>query len=452
MFLLPPVKNGFLHKNDFWTFKFDNGKLFRGIGENVCWESRTFDDSKVDDKYYVNQKYTYDYFLSSLSKNGANFFRTWMCTWNLPLEWGQVENTNRYTNSNEYFNPSGIKRMDELVAMADSLGMYFMLTLDFPGTLSGKGYWLKSPYNKANGGPALNPQEFFTSSMARSRYKNKLRYIIARWGYSTSIAAFEFFNEIDHVVFGPGDSVVIPHPIITQWHDDMGMYLKNTDPYGHMVTTSVSHRDIMGLNQSAYIDFNQKHIYKHTDKVMGTIKTYSEEYNKPYVIGECGYEWDWNLDFSKIATECDYDYKRALWYGLFCQTPILPMSWWWEFFDQRGMTSYFRGVRQISDQMLASGNGSFEYMDIDAGHLEAYSVKCGNNIYVYLLNNTKSELRPDLKLSIKFNNNTYKLQSFDPVSLDYKGLGTVNATNKELDLKNISLEPKKEMILIFTKL
>jgi hypothetical protein len=29
--------NGFLHRNDFWTFKFDSGKLFRGIGENIGW-------------------------------------------------------------------------------------------------------------------------------------------------------------------------------------------------------------------------------------------------------------------------------------------------------------------------------------------------------------------------------------------------------------------------------
>ena len=32
-------KPGFLHKNDLWTFKFDDGSLFRGIGENIGWES-----------------------------------------------------------------------------------------------------------------------------------------------------------------------------------------------------------------------------------------------------------------------------------------------------------------------------------------------------------------------------------------------------------------------------
>ncbi|RZK22112.1 MAG: DUF5060 domain-containing protein, partial [Hymenobacter sp.] len=73
-------KPGFLHKNDQYTFRFDNGQLFRGIGENVGWEARSFE----------NQKFTYDYLLPTLAKSGANFFRTWMCYWNLPLEWQKV--------------------------------------------------------------------------------------------------------------------------------------------------------------------------------------------------------------------------------------------------------------------------------------------------------------------------------------------------------------------------
>jgi hypothetical protein len=40
-------KDGFLHLNNNWTFKFDSGKLFRGIGENIGWESRSFERSKI---------------------------------------------------------------------------------------------------------------------------------------------------------------------------------------------------------------------------------------------------------------------------------------------------------------------------------------------------------------------------------------------------------------------
>src|SRR6187402_425274 len=44
--VLPSDKDGILHPGDFWTFRFDSGKPFRGIGENVGWESRSFEKEK----------------------------------------------------------------------------------------------------------------------------------------------------------------------------------------------------------------------------------------------------------------------------------------------------------------------------------------------------------------------------------------------------------------------
>jgi hypothetical protein len=41
----------------------------------------------------------------------------------------------------------------------------------------------------------------------------------------------------------------------------------------------------------------------------------------------------------------DSDFKRGLWYGLFSLTPILPMSWWWEYFDNRKTDEYFKKIR-----------------------------------------------------------------------------------------------------------
>lgn len=38
--------------------------------------------------------------------------------------------------------------------------------------------------------------EFFTNAEAMNDYKNKLRYIIARYSYSTAVFGWEFFNEV----------------------------------------------------------------------------------------------------------------------------------------------------------------------------------------------------------------------------------------------------------------
>lgn len=431
-------KKGFLHKNNLWTFKFDNGELFRGIGENVAWESRAFE----------KDKWTYDYLLPKLSNNGATFFRTWMCYWNLPLEWKKVGQTKRYSNSNDYYNPSAIKRMDELVKLTDSLHLYFMLTMDWHGHLMEGGGWKRSNYNVINGGPAKTPTEYFTSQEARAMYKNKLRYIVARWGYSTSIAAFEFFNEIDNAAFNAADSVLIPYHYITEWHDEMSRYLKDIDPYGHLVTTSISHRDITGLNSIAYIDFNQKHIYKHTEKIPGIYQEYINMFGKPYVVGEFGYRWE--DDDPKYAKEADYDFKRGLWYGMFSPCPILPMSWWWELFDNENMEPYFRGVRQISDEMLKAGNGSFKQFTVSSGLIESHGVKCGNKYFIYLLNNTSEAITTPV--SFAANGKNYSVEYFDPNDLSRRPKGTVTAANEKITLSNVALAGKKEMVIVINEL
>src|SRR5690606_3259761 len=101
---------------------------------------------------------------------------------------------------------------------------------------------------------------------------NRHRYIVARCVYSLAIETREFFNEIDNAVFTPTphDSVLIDHKIIAEWHDEMSTYLKSIDPYDHIVTTSVSHREIDGMNDLPNIDLNQMHIYNKTHMIAPT--------------------------------------------------------------------------------------------------------------------------------------------------------------------------------------
>ena len=432
--------DGFLHVNDYWTLKFDSGKPFRGIGENVGWEARNYEDPK----------YTYNYLLPTLSQNGANFFRTWMCSWDLPVFWQKIGPTDRYKDSDAYFHPEGIQKMDEFIDRCDSLDLYVMLAMDTHGALIQNGGWEHNRYNKINGGPAETPTDFFSNEEARKMSKNKFRFLIARWGYSTHLGAWEFFNEIDNSVFTrtPHDSIRIPHQYVTDWHAEMSAYIKATDPYEHIVTTSVSHREIEGMFQVKDIDIAQRHIYKKTEQIPGLINQYVAEYQKPFVWGEFGYEWDWNLDFSEFAEESDYDYRRGLWYGLFNPTPILPMTWWWEFFDERGMTPYFRGVRQISDEMLEAGNGSFEQISTTFEVLESYAVKCGDKYFVVILNNDTAPQTEQVLIDLPAG--SYQLASFNPDNLIRSSAGVIETTG-QLTLPQVSMEGFDETLFVLSK-
>lgn len=432
------LSDGFLHINDQWTFKFDSGRPFRGIGENVGWEARSHEDPK----------YTYDYLLPSIAKNGANFFRTWMCAWDLPIAWKKVKDTDRYTNSDEYFHPQGIRRMDELIDLCDSLGLYVMLAMDYHGALIPGGGWEDNSYNVKNGGPAADPTDFFVNPEARKMSKNKLRYLVARWGYSTQIGAWEFFNEIDNAVFGRNDSTLIPHDAVTSWHEEMSAYLKAIDPYDHIITTSVSHRDIEGMFQLKDIDLVQRHIYRHTDKIPGLINSFGDEYQKPFIWGEFGYEWDWNKDFSTMVAEKNYDYKRGLWYGLFNPTPVLPMTWWWEFFDEQNMTPYFQGVRLISDLMLEEGSGKFEPLNTQSGSLETMAMSCGDKYLLVALNNDKESRKSDVELEVKAGK--YQIERFDPDKQFFVKTEVLTASENNIKIKDIALEGMDEMVYMLS--
>lgn len=364
---------GFLRPRDAWTFRYDSGEPFRGIGENLCWESRAEDDNPhLKELHEQADVYNYDVMLPKLKEHGGNFTRMWMCSWNFPIDRHSDFNNPRYTPSEEYFNPSAVERLDHVLELADSLGIKIMLCM--------------------NQGDVVADEDFFTSEDAKIRYKNYLRYIVARWSYSPAIAAWEFFNEVDNIQFADPEEP-IPAAEITAWHAEMAKYLRELDPHGHMITTSISHRDIENLNNIPEIDFNQKHIYKATADIPQTILRYEREYAKPYVIGEAGYEWDWYKNFEEIADGLDMDFTRAMYYGLFNPTPIVPMSWWWEWFDSRGTDARIAEVRALSDQMLEAGEGSFEPLEVKVAGGDGYAVRCGEKIFVYIFNPTDKPIK-----------------------------------------------------------
>ena len=364
---------GILHVRDNWTLVYDNGQPFRGVGINLCWESRTQDDSKFfSDLHEQHDRFNFDAMLPDFAKNGGNFTRMWICDWNFPIDRQTGFNNHRYEETTEYMNRSAVERLDHVVNLSDDLGIKIMLCM--------------------GQGNVVADQAFFTCPDAKVRYRNYLRYIVARWGYSPAIAMWEFFNEIDNVQHNAPDGV-IPAEYIVAWHDEMSTYLAGLDPFQHVRTTSISHRDLEGLNDLANLDINQKHIYNATHVVPETIDAYIAKHNKPYIVGEVGYEWDWSKNFDDFADGMNMDFRRAFWYGLFSQTALTPMTWWWEWFDEHKMIPYMQNARLVSDMMLKAGKGDFQkFQTVKNGKAEAYAVRCGKKTFVYVYNGNEEVL------------------------------------------------------------
>ena len=395
-------KDGFLHLNpkSNYFLQYDSGKPFRGIGENVCWDPRPNED----------QKYKYEYMLPLLGANGCNFTRIWMCPWNMPLEWSGF-GLGRY-------NETAAARLDTILSLAERNGLYVMLTLDFHGVFKsvkdpwgGGDYWTTNPYNAVNGGPCSNVAAFFSNPAAKNIYKKRLRYIVARWGYNPHLGVIEFFNEVDHT-FNDGDANV-PASNIVSWHDEMSAYLKSIDPFGHLVSTSLSHKTIPGLWNLSTLDFSQTHIYGPTDNIYDTITSHINSYNKTYVTGEFAYSWE------NAGTDANHPaYRRELhmgmWRGMFSPTPILPMTWWWESFAGNNDWDVFKAVSTYGNQMTSDSGGLLAPLSVNVGTgVESMALKDSSRVFVWLRNNTSSTISGRTMTISNLQNGTYEVRYYD---------------------------------------
>ncbi|MBI4977785.1 MAG: hypothetical protein HZC28_09895 [Spirochaetes bacterium] len=173
-------------------FERSDGSAFFGCGANVPW-TRLNEKPKSGAPSYEN------YFGRAAGMMNAT--RVWLCHWAW-LEWTPQEkknDTHSYAGLG-YYNQHIAAHLDRVIALAESNEYAVMLTLeDNNEHMGGTSYdaWKFNPYNVENGGVVTSFNELLKSETARKWYKKRLRYIIARWGYSRSLWALNGFNDYD---------------------------------------------------------------------------------------------------------------------------------------------------------------------------------------------------------------------------------------------------------------
>jgi len=168
-----------------------DGRLFWGTGSNVAWTR----DSDPGDPHPC-----YEYYFGKAA-GYMNATRVWICHWAW-LEWTPAVDAPG-TNWEGYggigiYNQMIADALDRVFLLAEENGLRIMLTTDDDNELSLNGEnegWPANPYNRVHGGPCQTPEDFFSSPEARRHYRNRLRYIVARWGYSTSLWAINSWND-----------------------------------------------------------------------------------------------------------------------------------------------------------------------------------------------------------------------------------------------------------------
>ena len=249
-----------------------SGAGFTPIGANLAWAG-------------AGRMKFYERALPQFAAEGLNWTRIWMTHWSgLNLDWLPQD----YGDSPlpGHLDLRVARDWDEIVAAAEEAGVYLQIVLQHHGQLSTKvnPNWAINPWNSANPrGFLRGPDDFFTSATAIAFTKQKYRYIVARWGYSPAVLAWELFNEvhwIDPINLGHDESGV------ARWHAKMADYIRSADVYGHLVTTSSEN---LGSPIYGRMDYLQPHLYPYA-LLSGPLSFNSsyEKLRRPIFYGEVG--------------------------------------------------------------------------------------------------------------------------------------------------------------------
>ncbi len=223
-----------------------------------------------------------------------------------------------------YYNPLDCFMLDQIVEAAERNNIYLMLcaiTRDlYMNTLS-----------------KVDSPEY---RLAVEDAKKFMRYAVARWGYSTSVAAWEYWNEMD-----PGKPT-------DRFYAEVGNYLAKTDIYNHLRTTSTwapSARDC----RHPQIDIAQEHHYMRPDDddfkdevesiIRQTRFLRDNAPSKPALIGEFGLaDPKWGLsEYMKQDAE-GIHFHNCLWASALAGNSGTAMFWWWDQLDRQDAYRHYK--------------------------------------------------------------------------------------------------------------
>jgi hypothetical protein len=312
-------------------FEFDNGEPYFAIGENVCWPGQ-------------GGTYDYDRYWKRLAENGANYARVWVG----PFDCFTLERTARGADDTAGLGRIDLAaawRLDTMLDLAERSGIRVMFCIDSFNSLRRSpphAMWAQCPYNAAHGGPLAEPQEFFTNPAAKALFKNRLRYIVARWGHQPAVLSWEFWNEVNIIeTYVSAD--------VAAWHQEMARTLRSLDPYAHLITTSwASAEGDAATDGLPEMDYIQSHQYGARDPAAYMARICIEKanrYRKPHYFGEYG------TGTEAQGTTDDkpgIHLHNGLWSGLMSNAAGTGMLWWWDnYVDPLDLYHHFRPIAEF---------------------------------------------------------------------------------------------------------
>jgi hypothetical protein len=396
-FCKPSALRGFLKVDtaDRAYLQYDDGGLYVGIGNNLCgWEWGGTSNSRGT--------YDYDDWLTNMFNNKANLAQFDFCEGD-QLEWtdhpGELPYAAAWHGIN-YYNQQNAWKMDYRMNKATQLGIYYRISLshweDFDSETAGfpDWGWSRNPYNIRNGGPVADVTGFFTNKDAKAYYKQYLRYVVARWGYSRNMLAYELWNEVDapEIVWGPGRTYASEENDIRDWHREMAAFLKQLDP-GHLVTTSFANSpnqpsvwalkdiDITTIHRYTMYNASYGDEQYETEYCIGRIiRERFAQFPKPVLIGEFalspGGEVQKQFDSTGIA------FHNQLWASVMQRSMATAMHWNWGSYIEHNHLYYH--YRPLGIFLSGEDLSGMQVCRTDNPVARSYGLKTSSKAYIWV--------------------------------------------------------------------
>ncbi|MBN1421714.1 MAG: DUF5060 domain-containing protein [Planctomycetes bacterium] len=173
--------------------------------------------------------------------------------------------------------------------------------------------------------------------------KRLLRYAVARWGWSTHVAAWEYFNEMD-----PGRPT-------DRFYRELGEYLEAIDPYGHLRATSAwapnprdwAHPELDTADMHFYLRPVLGDAWKDAASTVAERAAFLRERapSKPALLAEFGLAQDkWGRSEYLAKDARSLHLHDGLWASAMAGLSGGAMAWWWEDLDGRDRYGVYEGL------------------------------------------------------------------------------------------------------------
>jgi len=226
-----------------------------------------------------------------------------------------------------WYNQLDCRIVDALVETAEASGIYLQLTM------------LTRDHYMKNLRDANSPA--YDRMLAHAR--NLTRYFVARWGYSTHVAAWEYFNEQD-----PG----LP---LERFYSELGDHIAALDPYGrircnstwHSPSRDYRHPKLDTADYHYYMRPGEKELFK--DAVAAVLSRArlgrAAAPAKPLIFAEFGLADDkWGRS-PEYDNDKDYAHlHNALWASALSGFSSTVMCWWWDDVHKKNQYHHYKPI------------------------------------------------------------------------------------------------------------